>query len=513
MANVYAEYLSSLGKEAEIMFLENEAEDQKLYALLSLRDAALEASYLEAEAVVLRENGSADDLLFYYKEAEEEAAKDKPGIVQKLINLIRNQITKFLEWLRKVTGKNNERLNTLKGTEQTVSKAHFKIIGTLLNAWDTIHNKINDWYNQLSTRKQEILSLGSITFMTFGLKELGKDALEKLKNDKSTETVPGDEVVKRTEESEKVEGTLHKLMGKFEDLLKTLKTTGENSYKDAQQAAINRKQQRANAAAANAGEGESKGDGEVTQDSVNYSSNSLFGDLMLETENKNKDGDVKSEGKGLPVVHDTTKGGTAGDGKSEKSGENKDQQSGNGNNPQPAPAGNSGTDNSGSGNGEKKSLAQRAIDRGEKAKSQQVAPVAPENGAEQVTKDDLPYGAKAVVVIETILRFIKSMIDILNGSMVELMQQIFSAIFAKFKGKGENGEEGTVDNGSGDGNGNQNGNDAAGTSDTSAEGKDEEGGEGTHESASDNLFGMALDDDVPVTESVMDELAEILNYI
>lgn len=461
MANVYAEHLSSLGKEAEIMFLENEAEDRKLYALLSLRDAALEASYLEAEAVVLRENGSADDLLFYYKEAEEEAAKDNPGIVRKLINLIRNQITKFLDWLRKVIGKNDERLNTVKGTEQTVSKSHFKIIGTILNAWDTIHNKINDWYNQLSTRKQEILSLGSVTFMTFGLKELGKEALDKLRNDKSTEKVPGDAVAAQTKKAQKVDGTLHKLMGKFEDLINTINTSGKNSYEDAKQAAINRKQRNANAEAG-------KAEGEPVQDSVNPSGNSLFGDLMLEKENqvKNKEDEGKSDGNSLPPVKDENTGtptSTTTNAKSQNSGDNK--------NGDGQPAG-----TSGSGSGKQKSIAQKVKDQGENAKSRQVQPVAPENGAQQVTQDDLKYGDKAVIVIETILRFIKSLIDILNGSIVELIQQLSGAISAMFKGKGASGEE-------------------------------------TDESASDNLFGMALDDDVPVTESVMDELAEILNYI
>lgn len=484
MANVYAGYLSSLEKEAEIMFLEQEAEERKIQALMDLHEAALEAKYLEAEAMVLRENGSADDLLLYYREAEESASKDKPGIIRKTIEFIRNQISKFLGWLSKVTGKNNERLEELKGQTPTVSKSHFKIINMILGAWDTIHNKLNEWYNQLSTRKQEVLSLGTVTFATFGLKDLIGGALKKLKEDPTTEQQQGEKVAADTEKSREVTNKLNVLCDKFNKLLDTLKTTASNAHADATQARLNKHQNQNNQAAeANADTSDNKGNNnEGTHESASFDGDSLFADFYYERKgrngNKGNTG-TKTDGKGTPLP-------TVSEGNKQPVKNNPTPQP----SPQPAATGTNTGNGQSSGStttGEQQPAGGEA--QKPKAGERKVQAVAAADGAETATTDDFNFADKAIVVVETIVRFISSLIQILQGSIVELMKQCFSSLFNKEE---KNGDEGTDEEKSDNG--------------TPTEGEETEG----NESAALDLFGMDLNDTVTVTEDVMDELAELL---
>lgn len=480
MANVYAGYLSSLEKEAEIMFLEQEAEERKIQALMNLHEAALEAKYLEAEAMVLRENGSADDLLLYYREAEEAAGKDKPGIIRKTIDFIRNQISKFLAWLSKVTGKNNERLEELKGQTPTVSKSHFKIINMILGAWDTIHNKLNEWYNQLSTRKQEVLSLGTVTFATFGLKDLIGGALKKLKEDPTTEQHKGEEVAADTEKSREVTNKLNVLCDKFNKLLDTLKTTASNAHADATQARLNKHQNQNNQAAeADADTSDNKGNNnEGTNESASFDGDSLFADFYYEKKGKGN----KGRGTPLPTVSEGNK-----------------QPVKNNQNPQPSPqpaATGTNTGNGQSSGGTTTGEQPPAGGEAQKPKpgERKVQAVAAADGAETATTDDFNFADKAIVVVETIVRFISSLIQILQGSIVELMKQCFSSIFNKEE---ENNEENpNPENPANNAGGGGGPTPAAGTP--------------GNESAALDLFGMDLDDAVTVTEDVMDELAELL---
>lgn len=481
MANVYAGYLSSLEKEAEIMFLEQEAEERKIQALMDLHEAALEAKYLEAEAMVLRENGSADDLLLYYREAEEAAGKDKPGIIRKTIDFIRNQISKFLAWLSKVTGKNDERLGELDNQSPNVSKSHCKIISMILGAWDTIHNKLNEWYNQLSTRKQEVLSLGTVTFATFGLKDLMGSALDKLKNDTTTEQQDGKKISNDTKKARDVSNILSGLCDKFNKLLDTFKTTAQNAHADAVQSRINAHQNKNNKAA------------EVKEESVSFGKGSLFGDLYYEQDS-------------LPKLDDS---------KETKTEEKPAEKPVGGQQAKPGDNSASGTP---SGSGAASTTSKSEDKSKPKAGERKVEPVAPTNGAETATKDDLNFADKAIIVVESIIRFISSLIKRLTGSIVELMKQCFSSIFSKDEKSGNTETKGEKTD-SGD-SAEANAESETSTDDDSNGGEnpnqeqpaDANGGTATTttDSVALDLFGMDLDDTVTVTEDVMDELAELL---
>lgn len=95
MNTIYNEYMSDSERELAIIFAESDAQIAKLNVLMTSINGKLEANMLAAEAKVLAESGTYDDLISLYTEATTEANVEKEGAFQKLVNIIKNLIAKL----------------------------------------------------------------------------------------------------------------------------------------------------------------------------------------------------------------------------------------------------------------------------------------------------------------------------------------------------------------------------------------------------------------------------------
>lgn len=99
MTALYNEYLTGAEREAAIDDAVAAAEYAKLNLLYEAVDAKLEADLLAAEAKVLTENGTYDDLTMLYMEANQEADVKKENLITRFINWITGVFTKLGQWL------------------------------------------------------------------------------------------------------------------------------------------------------------------------------------------------------------------------------------------------------------------------------------------------------------------------------------------------------------------------------------------------------------------------------
>ena len=99
MTALYNEYLTGAEREAAIDDAVAAAEYAKLNLLYEAVDAKLEADMLAAEAKVLTENGTYDDLTMLYMEANQEADAKKENLITRFINWITGVFTKLGQWL------------------------------------------------------------------------------------------------------------------------------------------------------------------------------------------------------------------------------------------------------------------------------------------------------------------------------------------------------------------------------------------------------------------------------
>ena len=99
MTALYNEYLTGAEREAAIDEAVAAAEYAKLNLLYEAVDAKLEADMLAAEAKVLTENGTYDDLTMLYMEANQEADAKKENLITRFINWITGVFTKLGQWL------------------------------------------------------------------------------------------------------------------------------------------------------------------------------------------------------------------------------------------------------------------------------------------------------------------------------------------------------------------------------------------------------------------------------
>lgn len=116
MNALYNEYLTGAEREAAIIVAESDAQFAKLNILLESVDATLKANMLVAEAKVLAENGTYDDLTMLYKEATAEANEKKRGIIATIINAIGTLFSKIGNFLTSKFGKQLENLNNIPET-------------------------------------------------------------------------------------------------------------------------------------------------------------------------------------------------------------------------------------------------------------------------------------------------------------------------------------------------------------------------------------------------------------
>ena len=102
MSDIFKSYLSEEERAIAIEESTYEIQMAKLNAMYEMVDKNLELNMLEAEAKVLTESGTYDDLDYLYEEANNEAAEKKEGIISKIIGVVKqiwqaitNTITNF----------------------------------------------------------------------------------------------------------------------------------------------------------------------------------------------------------------------------------------------------------------------------------------------------------------------------------------------------------------------------------------------------------------------------------
>ena len=102
MLDIFKSYLSEDERDIAIEESVYEIQMAKLNAMYEMVDRNLELNMLEAEAKVLTESGTYDDLDYLYEEANAEAAEKKEGIIAKIVGVVKtiwekitSAITKF----------------------------------------------------------------------------------------------------------------------------------------------------------------------------------------------------------------------------------------------------------------------------------------------------------------------------------------------------------------------------------------------------------------------------------
>ncbi len=103
MSDIFKSYLSDEERAIAIEESTYEIQMAKLNAMYEMVDKNLELNMLEAEAKVLTESGTYDDLDYLYEEANAEAVEKKKGIIGKIVGVVKsiwqaitNAITNFL---------------------------------------------------------------------------------------------------------------------------------------------------------------------------------------------------------------------------------------------------------------------------------------------------------------------------------------------------------------------------------------------------------------------------------
>ena len=98
-------YMSEIEKELYLFDTDCKIESNKISLMIEAVDNKLETNYLLAEKKVMLENGSYEDLTYYYTEANEEAKGDREGVFTRIKNFfikIKNGIVNFF---KKIFGK------------------------------------------------------------------------------------------------------------------------------------------------------------------------------------------------------------------------------------------------------------------------------------------------------------------------------------------------------------------------------------------------------------------------
>ena len=166
MSVVFRESLSPLMREAEIIRLESESMYNKIEAMERMYESLTESRYMEAEARVLYENGTDEDLYHYYMEAEDSG--NKTSIIQSIVNWFRTQLEKFTAWLGRVCGNKNERLQQLAGTTVKYNKVDKNIFDTLRAKWSGFVAKLKQIASDLESN-HPVATKAIPSLVSFGL--------------------------------------------------------------------------------------------------------------------------------------------------------------------------------------------------------------------------------------------------------------------------------------------------------------------------------------------------------
>ena len=127
MSSLVNGYLTGAERELDIIIKESDAKFMKLNALYDMVDTTIEADFLAAEATVMKESGTYDDLTDLYTEAVEKGAEKKRGIIGTIINGIMNLIDKIKNSVLKIFGKDGSKMPNPEGNAKAPQETEEKV--------------------------------------------------------------------------------------------------------------------------------------------------------------------------------------------------------------------------------------------------------------------------------------------------------------------------------------------------------------------------------------------------
>lgn len=143
MMDLYNEYLTGAEREAAIIVAESDAQFAKLNVLFEAVEGTMNANMLVAEAKVFAEGGTYDDLEMLYKEAAEEAAQKKQGVLASIVNAVGSLFSKIANFITSKFGKTGEKVNQLPEEEVKLDKSFLDKINIFKKLWGVISGSVD----------------------------------------------------------------------------------------------------------------------------------------------------------------------------------------------------------------------------------------------------------------------------------------------------------------------------------------------------------------------------------
>jgi len=223
-ANVYNGYLTGIDRELALEDAEIENMSSRIDTMWKMVNLEYEQNIRDAELKVFRENGTYDDLLYLYQEAENEASEKKQGLISKLFDFIASIFKTIGGWFTQLFGENGEKKPTPPPEAEQP-----EVIVTVVNGYTKAKNFIQKLFNAFTTIvtfglnkkcgtvKAVFIELGVIGLIKSISDALGIDAIKEEVNN-----MPDDG------------GDSKKLGAKFKEGFEKLKTDGKKYRRDGQ---------------------------------------------------------------------------------------------------------------------------------------------------------------------------------------------------------------------------------------------------------------------------------------
>ena len=167
MSDIFKSYLSEEERAIAIEESTYEIQMAKLNAMYEMVDKNLELNMLEAEAKVLTESGTYDDLDYLYEEANAEAAEKKEGIISKIIGVVKQIWQAITNTITNFFSKNKDVKD-----EAEVDENDEKRMNALNAVWGKIKQVLNFVRNNGAKIAMGVAAIG--TLILGGLELFGK---------------------------------------------------------------------------------------------------------------------------------------------------------------------------------------------------------------------------------------------------------------------------------------------------------------------------------------------------
>ena len=164
MSDIFKSYLSDEERADAIEESIYEIQMAKLNAMYEMVDKNLELNMLEAEAKVLTESGTYDDLDYLYEEANKEAAEKKEGIISKIIGAVKQIWQAITNTITNFFSKNKDVKD-----EAEVDENDEKRMNALNTVWGKIKQLLNFVRNNGGKIAIGVAALGGVILAGFEL--------------------------------------------------------------------------------------------------------------------------------------------------------------------------------------------------------------------------------------------------------------------------------------------------------------------------------------------------------